>query len=623
MNMRKFLAILLGGCLLFAGLHPAAAQAENTPRLSLFDLQTGSFPAITAGLDVFDPAGNVVPGLEQQAVTLLEDDQTRPLDSLEQIQAGVVFALALDPGPPFAYRDAYAVTRLDKIVQALQNWASAHPDAAGDDLSLVPTFGSLSSHLKTAASFLDALAAYQPDLKAISPSLNTLSRALDTVSEPAPQPGMKRTVLFVTSPPAVEDIPTLQNLAERAAAQQVRVNVWIVVTSADFFTSSGATALKDLAIQTGGQFALFTGQETLPDIEAYLTPLRPTYRMAYTSFVRTSGEHNLTVQVALDGGATASATRTFTLDIQPPNPILVSPPEQITRQAPDESTTAAVDFLPDRQAIDVIIEFPDGRPRPLASTALLVDDQKVAENTAAPFDHFTWDLSGYDTSGQHLLSVEAVDSLGLRKVSLGIPVKITVVKPKFGLLPFLSRNSLWVALAAILLAGAVVGIILAGGRIRRRARPVKGVPHLNPLTQPVEKKKDRQKNRRKMRLNWKPARQPDACLVRLKDDGQPVEAPSIPVVVPEMTFGSDPLQVTHILDDPSVSPLHARIRLKNGEYLLSDEKSTAGTWVNYESLTDLRRLQHGDVLHIGRLSYRFMLRRPPERPAPKITYIKR
>ena len=35
-------------------------------------------------------------------------------------------------------------------------------------------------------------------------------------------------------------------------------------------------------------------------------------------------------------------------------------------------------------------------------------------------------------------------------------------------------------------------------------------------------------------------------------------------------------------------------------------------------LTTPRRLQHGDVLHIGRLSYRFMLRKPPERPAPQV-----
>jgi len=33
---------------------------------------------------------------------------------------GVEFALALDPGPTFAYRDANAVTRYDKIVQILK-----------------------------------------------------------------------------------------------------------------------------------------------------------------------------------------------------------------------------------------------------------------------------------------------------------------------------------------------------------------------------------------------------------------------------------------------------------------------------------------------------------------------
>ena len=98
-----------------------------------------------------------------------------------------------------------------------------------------------------------------------------------------------------------------------------------------------------------------------------------------------------------------------------------------------------------------------------------------------------------------------------------------------------------------------------------------------------------------------------------------MSAPPIPVIAPEMTFGSDPMQVTRILDDPSVSPLHARLQEQNGGYILSDEKSVAGTWVNYEQLQAPRRLQHGDVLHIGRLSYRFMLRKPPERPQPKIT----
>jgi hypothetical protein len=263
----------------------------------------------------------------------------------------------------------------------------------------------------------------------------------------------------------------------------------------------------------------------------------------------------------------------------------------------------------------IIVEFPDGRTRPLVSTTLFVDNQKVAENTAEPFDHFIWDLSGYATSGQHILSVEAMDSLGLSKISLGVPVMVTVIKPQFGLLPFLSRNSPWVALVAIIFAGAVLGVILSGGRFNRRAGLADQAATIDPLTQPVEGETGRH-----MRVPWKrPARQSDAYLERLREDGQPMSAPAVPVLAPEMTFGSDPMQVTRILDDPSVSPLHARLSQQDGEYILSDEKSVAGTWVNYELIATPRRLRHGDLLQFGRLSYRFMLRKPPERPHPKIT----
>lgn len=613
--MRKFLAAFLCVYLLLAGQPSVHAQSQNAARLALYSLQTGSFPTVSAGLDVFDSSGGLVPGLKSGAITLFEDNQPRPLEQLQEIQLGVEFALALDPGPAFAYQDATAVNRYAKILKILQDWVNSHPDALGDDLSLVPTYGILAAHLPTTAAFSTALAGYQPNLPFITPTLDTLARALDAVSESTPQPGMKRAVLFVSSPTSVEDIPTLQNLTERAVGQQVRVFVWIV-TSTDFFSTSGATALKDLSIQTGGQYVLFSGDEPLPGLETYLAPLRPTYRFSYTSAIRTSGSHSLNAQVNLNGETVLSAPLSFDLNIQPPNPILVAPPEQILRQTPDQRTTEMKAFLPVRQSIDIIVEFPDGRTRPLTRTTLLVDDQKVAVNTVAPFDHFTWDLSGYTASGQHILSVEAVDSLGLSKTSLGVPVLVTIVRPKFGLLPFLARNSSWVNLAAILFAAAVLAVILTRGRIRRRSPAPDRKANHDPLTQPVES----DAGKRALRLpRRRPAKQYDAYLVRLRDDGQPMTAPPIQIDAPELTFGSDPLQVTRILDDPSVSALHARLVEHNGQYFLSDEKSTAGTWVNYDLLTAPRCLQHGDVLHIGRLSYRFMLRKPPERPAPKIT----
>jgi hypothetical protein len=613
--MRKLLVVFLSVFLLFGAQFPVHAQDQAAARLSLYSLETGAFPTITAGLDVFDSAGNVISGLKADALTLLEDDQPRPLKTLEEVQVGVEFALALDPGPTFAYRDANAVSRYDKVVLALNEWVATHTDTLGDDLSLVPNYGTLSTHLGTTAAFSEALAAYQPNLQVVTPSLSTLSHALDAVSETTPQPGMKRSVLFVTSPTSVEDLPTLQSLTERAAAQQVRVHVWIVA-STDFFLAPGATALTDLAIRTGGQVVKFSGVEPLPGLEMYLAPLRTTYRLAYESGVLASGEHTLAAQASLDSGTVASVPLPFKLDIQPPNPILLDPPVQIVRQAPDMRSTSATAFFPSKQLIEIIVEFPDGRTRPLVRTVLYVDGLKIAENTAEPFDKFTWDLSDYSTSGQHILNVEAVDSLGLSKASLGVPVTVTIIKPQIGLIPFLSRNSLWVTLIAVLFAGAVLAAILGGGRIRRRSHRAERAAALDPLTQPVKGVG----GRHIPHVSWKHStKQSDAYLVRLKEDGQSLTATPIQVSSPEMTFGSDPMQVTRIMDDPSVSPLHARLRVENGEYILSDEKSTAGTWVNYVQLTAPQRLQHGDILNIGRLSYRFMLRHPPERQAPKIT----
>ena len=612
--MRKSLTVFISVFMLF--FWQTLAHAQGTARLSLFALQMDSFPAMSAGLDVFDSAGNFVTGLTPAAVTLLEDDQPRPLNSLEDLQPGTEFALALDPGPYFAYRDANAVTRFDKVEKVVKNWAAAYTDSLGDDLSLLPNGGTPATHLAAMAAFTDALAAYQPDLWNLVSSPETLSRALDTVSEPASGNGRKPVVLYITSVPAAGDIPALQNLTQRAVAGHIRVYIWMVA-SKDFFSTSGATALKDLAIQTGGQVVLFSGEEPLPSPEMYLAPLRHAYRLVYSSGILTSGGHTLTAQVNLNGETTTSDVLAFELDVQPPNPILVSPPEQIVRTAPDERTTAPSAFLPAQEPIDIIIEFPDGRTRPLVRTVLYVDGVLADENTAEPFDQFSWDLSGYTTSAQHILTVEAVDRLGLGKISLGVPVLVTVVRPQVGLLPWLSRNSLWVALGAILFAGGVLGVTLVRSQVRkRRSAPTRRGSRRDPLTQSVQSGR----RKRGLRLPWTRSAKPsEAYLVRLKEDGQPVTAPAIPITIPETIFGSDPIQATRILDDPSVSPLHARLKEDHGEYILYDEKSIAGTWINYEQLTAPRRLQHGDVLHIGRLSYRFMLRRPPDRPAPRVT----
>jgi predicted component of type VI protein secretion system len=67
-----------------------------------------------------------------------------------------------------------------------------------------------------------------------------------------------------------------------------------------------------------------------------------------------------------------------------------------------------------------------------------------------------------------------------------------------------------------------------------------------------------------------------------------------------------------------VEGLHARlIRKEDGSFWLSDQGSVAGTWINYCPVpTEGAPVEHGDLLNIGRIGFRFTQREPhhPRKP---------
>jgi predicted component of type VI protein secretion system len=111
-----------------------------------------------------------------------------------------------------------------------------------------------------------------------------------------------------------------------------------------------------------------------------------------------------------------------------------------------------------------------------------------------------------------------------------------------------------------------------------------------------------------------------AYLIRLTNGGEPASVSPIPVMEKDMTFGTDPVQSKRVLDDASISPLHARIKqTDDGVFIIYDHGSVAGTWVNYEPVMhEGRRLAHGDRIHFGQLVYRFDLSRPPAESEPRV-----
>ncbi|MEW6029355.1 MAG: FHA domain-containing protein [Chloroflexota bacterium] len=623
------LIFLLSSFILYSS-SPASAQGAAFAEIAVPD--TRAFPTIMTFLDVYDGAGQFVSGLKPEAVTILEDGQPRPVQALTEAPVGAQLVVAVNPGPALDVRDGQGITRYLRLQQALGTWAQARDVAAeGDDLSLVTLAGPLIAHAAP-ADWLVTFASFQPDFRSTTPNIQTLALALDTASVPTPQVGMKRAILFITPHMEAPDLEAaLGSIAQRAAEARVRIFVWFV--DADVYLSHPSAALfQALAVQTGGTFFAFTGSEPIPDPEAYFAPLRRVYQLTYASGLAAGGEHTLAVQVNTQtAGLIVSAERTFSLDIQPPNPILVAPPQTITRAAPPEDPYNTEVLVPNEQPIEIIVEFPDGHPRPLVRTALYVDGQLVDENLVEPFDKFVWDISAYAEGGQHTLVVEANDSLGLGKASIGVPVVVNVVRPPTGAVVLLARNRYLIVVGAVALAGLVLLGILLSGRVRirsRRERRAARERSVDPVTQPVtaviEPPTEPKKRVRRLAKTGPGSGKVDApaYLLRLGADGQPVTANPIPLDAPELTFGTDPVHAAVILDDPSVSPLHARIRQAEDGFIIYDQGSVAGTWANYEPVTrEGYRLKHGDRVHFGQMTYRFELKNTPAPPSPKITAV--
>lgn len=640
--MRKTLLLLFSLCVMLSAVPQVSARQTNLASADLYVVDSTNFPTVSAILDVFDSNGIFTSGLKPEAVTVIEDGQSIPAASLTEMAVPLQLVVAVNQATALDVRDPNGISRFQRVAQVLAQWAQSRAPDLPDDYSLVSQAGPVINHAN-ATDFIVGLNGFQPDFRAATPNLQSLATAMDIVSAQTPRLGMKRAILFIT--PQMDDpglAAALDPYIQNAIKNDIYIFVWYVDADKTFTTTSAAV-FNNLAIQTGGAMFQYSGVERFPDPEAYFSALRRIYTLTYKSSVRTSGEHTVRVQVTLPSEALTSEEQRFNIDIQPPNAFAVTPSTQITRRAPEDDSFNTEILEPAAQEIEIIIEFPDGHPRPLTRTTLYVDGQIADENTTEPFDIFTWDLSAYTNSGEHQIMVEAVDTLGLSKTSMPIPIVVTVIKPPSGPAALLAKYRTPITFGSIILAGLVLFSILISGRLRLpsiRAAQEARRADADPLTQPVavveegfvaapsaEKTQKRRSLSKKAAADTKSKKDAKdikaaaALLMRINADGETIAVAPIPINSKEIVFGTDPVQCTQIMDDPSISSVHARLKqTENAEYLLMDNNSIAGTWVNYELIPRAGyRLAHGDMVHFGQLIYRFTLTVPPAVASPTIT----
>jgi len=614
--------------LIFGAIHkPISAQEGD--QVHLAPVNTQEFPVISSYMDVRTSEGEFLHGLEPRNVHILENETQLPVQEFQHLHTGAQFVLAVSPGAAFEIRDVQGISRYEYLAQALNEWTSARQGSTVDDLSLVISDGPEATHLTDLDRWAATLNLYVPTGEETGPDFDILTRALDIAADPTSTPGMSGVVLFVTPLPDQDVSLGMQSLAARAAQQGVKIFIWLVASS-ELFASPQAEQMRLLAQETGGTLFAYSGQESIPSPEEFLDGLRDTYFLSYKSRITTSGLHQTSAKVNYQGQVMTSPVQEFELEVLPPSITFISPPMDIERSPvdPDEDTQT---LTPSSQSLDLLIEFPDGYSRPIQQTSLFVDGVLIAVNREEPYDQFSWDLSQFTSNAEHILAVEVEDNLGLTGQSVETSIVINVSGPDESLLGMISQNRIIIAaVLAAILAAIVLLVLILGGRLQpgilrnwQRKRKRNGA-----ITQPVQNYQDEISQTRPSwinRFHWRRApitTKPSALFIPMTDLNMEESQSPLAITKNRVIIGRDENNVDQVIPDASVESVHANLeRESNGSYRLSDEGSIAGTWVNYLPLPEAGQiLDHGDLVHFGRMGFRFVLRNPKYMRKPVLRF---
>jgi hypothetical protein len=581
------------------------ASAQDAERWIVSRPDASLFPQISFTLEAYDAAGNFNVDVRPVDLHILEDDLPVQLDNFGLTQPGLELVLAINAGPSMGVITS-GVARFEQIRSHLINWTTSYPASQNDEISFATLTGLQTIRRPDPADLQQALTYYSPDLSRAQPNLAALSQALDLASNPR-NPQMKRAVFYITASMPVSSLGALDDLAARAASLGVRIFVWYVPLT-NIPVPAEEEALLSLASQTGGHYFVYTGKEDLPGPEDYFQPMRYLYQASYTSRINTSGSHTLYVSQD-DEIEKSNAGYSFSVQLQAPNPIFLSPPSRVVQTVQSGTQTSAVVFLPQSLNLQIVIEFPDGHPREIQATRLLVDGEVVDENITEPFDQFEWSLVDLKSSDMFQLQAEVVDSLGLSRRSIETQVEVLVpVAPSTSLLDKIPLERLVIAVAVFVLGVSLIALILLLNRRSHRKRRSASIP---APTRPISPES--------LASNISPSwpRQhtgapAPARLMRISEAGHTVAGSAIALSRPEITFGSDPRQAIVVIDHPSLDALHARlVQSGPGIFRLYDCNSLAGTWVNWEKIDNLGvQLNHEDLIQLGGITFRFEINRP-------------
>jgi hypothetical protein len=578
---------------------PRSGDAQSDIVVVISPPELDEFPWVTFYVEVSDADGRRIPHIPSTSFQVIQDNTVMNGARVQEERVGTrqIYALATTIG--LRLRDTLGKSRFDQVREALLHWWS-NPEASElgvNDLSLITTDGVVIGHSSSAADLatrIDQLVPLYPD---DSSEYDLLFEALEFADAPPPKNGMPTYLIFVTAlPRPPRDLPTT-NIIARAQNAGVKI-IPVIVGPPDLIEQPEADFLVQIAEETGGRVLFFDETRGFEALSSLVTGQATQYEIGYLSDASAAGPHELQIGLTGQNLELLSEPKTFIIEVEEPEVMLIQPPSRIVRQS-DDPVGALNTLEPSEISIPFILAFSDGHPRALKTAQLIVDGEVVSHMENPAENVLLWDISTIVEPADHVIQVSVEDVLGIKGESSASIVSFEIERPSPGLAALRPTIGPLAAALGILVAGIILAaVFLSSGRTGSR-RPTSG----DALP------------KSRMALKRAGLRSPEVereIEARLRPF-DPLRGGSIPLPGTDVVVGRDPSLASVPIDDASVEGLHARfIRQADGGYLLKDQGSRAGTWVNFRPLPEGGQLvEHGDRIHFGAVEFRFELINPP------------
>jgi len=569
--------------MIFQTILPASGQ-ELPAKVVIEDLDTREFPKLTLNFSIPGGLGQDT-SLAASQVSVIENDQQIAVDLLTSEYVGVHFGLVINPERTLVLNYPNSFSNYDRMLTAMRQLGSDLTPITGDVYSLFINPGIHYDQLENYTEWKNALEGYTENQRQMTGSLESLEEAVRLLTS---NPTGKETVLVYMTPyiePA--EIPALSALIQQAGEAGIPVHIWMTA-AAVVIGSAYQTDLQAICATWGGSLTILSGSQIPPNPREYLKGKGYRYTISWQSEIRSGSTQQISLRLSPPGGAVlTSAVSDVALQVLPTSLKFINLPDQLSVTIQSDER-----IEPAELPIQAAIEFPDGYPREVLNTSLYANGSLVQARQEPPFGDFLLDLSPYQDQAKLSLQLRLQDALGFETRSAIAQIELTWLDPKADEPKALTSN-LWLWLGLGLAALGLLAVIILPTRLKKKtAKPAAAEPAAPPTRVEPE--------------SHVPVKT-YGSLIKLDRDNTPCAEKPLLLIGEVTLIGKDPQLANLVLTDEALEPLHAEIHaFPDGSTRLTDFHTTAGTYINFKPVdTKGAEIHHGDILHFGRLPYRF------------------